>query len=1161
MRLKRQSVNTRSNVQKIAMRRIRATRISNSQTAGPSTAGPSVIGTGSSSRDSSPENFAIPRVDYGDYHRPLFLFNCDSSDSSVTSEIQVNEMQQNVEIEHSSSDETIIYKPPSSINWNYLVNYTSKRFVYPDIPYNMTPANQCYPAAWLRKAVKFDRIIEKNDWHFCEHCKRRFLNLTITSVSVHGLNSQNWCNKCVKNPDLYTDANFMDPREQPEVLKNLTMVEEMLIAKVHPVVRLYKIKGQQFAYSGHVVNFEQDITNLHTKLPVNPKDLRGIIIVNRDTPDGIASFQVRSSKVREALCWLKRNHMYYHDIEIDDEQLSQLPENGNIMQLLPNLNRDSRQDGSQSDEMQLMQESNFPHIPQMNQESKVRDATEIIEWPHIRPDPISEFRTEGYITQAFPTLFPYGRADFKQSRNVKSLSFVEYFKFLMQYKDGRFAKDSRFRFFAFNSIMRWQAINQGNLYVKKNKFGNLDAEAVLEKVKEDSHLADSIMFYAGKLRSSKSYWFQRSGELHDMVEQLSTPHIFFTLSAADYHWPDLYKILDPTNNIDTSIEANRRRLMHDNPLITAWFFQKRAETFIREVLLPCYNVDDYWYRYEWQWRGSPHIHGVLWLKDGPKLENLDDVTDEQLSYLTNFCARLSRAWNPDITHAPSDIHPSRKRFTEILEDPEDLTTILNRLQRHTRHGTHCLRKKRGTNVEACRFGFPHELSDVDVIAKDKNWKFEPKRNDENMAKYNPFVTQTWRGNTDFTPILSKEAVLLYIVKYAAKAETESSDYRELLKHMAESSDPNSPAATLVRKLLVSSTAERDFSAQEISHLMMGWPLFHSSRSFVTLVIKDENWRKLDCSTDCEDPAIIERYKKRNRELENVTLFEFAQNYRYSQKKILRRRVPAIVRHYPKFKLTDNPAENERYFKIKAVLHTPWRQSMDEIIRPFLSTNFPWTKAYNNIRDTIGEPRFELDVEDSFEDDPELDEFHLHLEPGMAISRAVPQNNEIQNLGRREIDVAHEWEADSVSEEEKKALTDWMTIQKQSFNVATNATGRVAYNLSDDQQRVMDIAMLQIILLTQSKDPEIKRVMVQGKAGSGKSYLISALTQEFRENFGSDSVMLLAPTGAAAINISGKTVHSGLMISPQNFKLLTDEKLRTFQLKMSMVKLIIVDECP
>ena len=42
-------------------------------------------------------------------------------------------------------------------------------------------------------------------------------------------------------------------------------------------------------------------------------------------------------------------------------------------------------------------------------------------------------------------------------------------------------------------------------------------------------------------------------------------------------------------------------------------------------------------------------------------------------------------------------------------------------------------------------------------------------------------------------------------------------------------------------MLISTISERDYSAQETAHLLMGWPLFVASRKFVTLPLYSEQW--------------------------------------------------------------------------------------------------------------------------------------------------------------------------------------------------------------------------------------------------------------------------------------------------------------------------------
>lgn len=61
-----------------------------------------------------------------------------------------------------------------------------------------------------------------------------------------------------------------------------------------------------------------------------------------------------------------------------------------------------------------------------------------------------------------------------------------------------------------------------------------------------------------------------------MVKQPGLPTLFFTLSAADIHWPDICRLLDPGTDYSTlsKSEANRRRnsILNENSVIVAWFF-------------------------------------------------------------------------------------------------------------------------------------------------------------------------------------------------------------------------------------------------------------------------------------------------------------------------------------------------------------------------------------------------------------------------------------------------------------------------------------------------------------------------------------------------------------------------------------------------------------
>lgn len=53
----------------------------------------------------------------------------------------------------------------------------------------------------------------------------------------------------------------------------------------------------------------------------------------------------------------------------------------------------------------------------------------------------------------------------------------------------------------------------------------------------------------------------------------------------------------------------------------------------------------------------------------------------------------------------------------------------------------------------------------------------------------------------------------------------------------------------------------------------------------------------------------------------------------------------------------------------------------------------------------------------------------------------------------------------------------------------------------------------------------KNVFITGSAGTGKSYVLKYIIQELRRKFGYTGVAVTAPTGIAAVNVGGSTIHS------------------------------------
>ncbi|KAK3926425.1 Peroxynitrite isomerase THAP4, partial [Frankliniella fusca] len=444
----------------------------------------------------------------------------------------------------------------------------------------------------------FERIMNDLEWRTCCTCKESFY--TQRGSSQRCKHSKPVC----KN---LSAENFMDPGEVPTQLRDLSYVEEQLIAKIHPLISVYKVKGGQFCYKGNVINFPQDVNEIATQLPWRINDLSSIITIRTTSEQNKhVDFNVRSAKVRDALKYLKNNHKKYFNIEISEDNLAALPINGNVFDQMKSIeatpDNTSEEFGMETEEEDIdMCESGLILTGQPSIQDRVQN---ILNWPSIGKKAISEFDVEKYdITEAFPTLFPQGECCLSDSRRSKPVSSINYFQHLMRFHDKRFGRHPRFRYFALNSIMRWWAIRDGGVFVQKNpEITNMTMNELKKKIKDNPSWLNKIMGQSGKLRGTRAFWYARGRELISMVEQIGLPTVFFTLSAADYHWPQLFKFIAPDEDYSLLTEKRRRELVQENPMLVDMFFTERVDTYIKEVLKKKYEVQDIWFRYEYQHR-------------------------------------------------------------------------------------------------------------------------------------------------------------------------------------------------------------------------------------------------------------------------------------------------------------------------------------------------------------------------------------------------------------------------------------------------------------------------------------------------------------------------------------------------------------------------------
>ena len=110
-----------------------------------------------------------------------------------------------------------------------------------------------------------------------------------------------------------------------------------------------------------------------------------------------------------------------------------------------------------------------------------------------------------------------------------------------------------------------------------------------------------------------------------------------SLSAADTRWTDLLKMFAKLND---GIEYSEKELEHltwqektklvqKDPVTCSRYFDHRVQVFLNTVLKsscePIGKLIDYFYRVEFQQRGSPHIHMLVWIENAPTLETNSEV--------------------------------------------------------------------------------------------------------------------------------------------------------------------------------------------------------------------------------------------------------------------------------------------------------------------------------------------------------------------------------------------------------------------------------------------------------------------------------------------------------------------------------------------------------
>lgn len=639
-------------------------------------------------------------------------------------------------------------------------------------------------------------------------------------------------------------------------------------------------------------------------------------------------------------------------------------------------------------------------------------------------------------------------------------------------------------------------------------------------------------------------------------------------------------------------DRTRRTFIWDgvqrNPHIVAHYLVIRLRAFTERVLRPLLGFTDSWDRFEWQARGSGHSHGLFWIPTAP---SLDQETDESRAKFAQYWGSVITAWNPDRLRLPDARNPASLAPADVANTADQFAAFLNRLQMHSDcRAPYCLQAKNGGDQPICRFFFPRPLFAAPVVTKainHKTWLFSPARNQGTLNQCAPTITMGWMANTDIQPPTSLRAVLSYIGKYVSKPEKSSASYTELQAQVLPCVNDRAPLQSFVSRMLNKLIGERDWSAQEVSHILLQLPVQKSSRMVVSLDCRPEEAQRdlivLESGEITAQRSPFRRYRDRladtkngNAALLDLSLFDCLRSWDWLTWRVRPRASRRVINYYPRYLNDPESPGYADYCRVRLMLHHPFVDWDDlltvdhQVYRSYMDAFQACRHSHTHPEDFYTDPDPESEVSDNESDeDPEEQAEEHFLADFEAFARRRPQEDftrvdHLDGLGAREMDRDYDWSLHVGRYDISPDIWDQVKAENPIAQVVVIDSSPDPLNR--EQRKLYDTVVDQYsqeLALDAPLPPQLL-LNVDGVAGSGKTFTLlktCARIQELATEAGRQNpVFRAAPTGIAAFNIVGKTLHSLLRLPVKGKKSdLSGATLQSLQALFQHCRFLIIDE--
>ena len=534
-----------------------------------------------------------------------------------------------------------------------------------------------------------------------------------------------------------------------------------------------------------------------------------------------------------------------------------------------------------------------------------------------------------------------------------------------------------------------------------------------------------------------------------------------------------------------------------------------------------------------------------------------------------------------------NIHPCKRQHADINDLDTDYVDLLNTVQRHTHCSTkYRLRYDPVKEDLQCRFKYPFDFRDKTklvfepVHTKDKTSQFKAKiitkRNDSRLNNHQKIQLQGWRANCDIQVIIDHHKCVEYLSKYAAKSEQRSPMLTNTFNSVINNADCKLDPQKAMKKIIMKTVGQRDFSAQETMHLLLSLKIY--STTFTVLPVSLDGSRRIksnvtNTSVPCTDDSLLDIYAKRGKfqndfpDVHNLNFAEFVANFKIVKGKLVHQSQNIVPKMFPNYSPDPKGENYSLCCKYQLLKYKPWHTCQNNVWNSTEPNADIYIKAWHDFLCSpsaqLQVPNWEQKLQNVMQNiELETDNGHNHFEE-LKIPEEWMILSDFHNIRANLSDTntcfansSQYWQlqSDNYTQKQISEMPNWINPHKDSFQEQEQLFKGVDINLFSDEQR-----LAYDIVTTHSnkiKPKEPLRLIINGVAGTGKSYLINGLYNHLK-----DKCIVTATTGKASYNINGVTIHSLLRL-PNNSatqKDLLGRGLSRIQERLQHINYLLIDE--